>query len=1140
MEFLKLYDKENEEILYSMSWLNKNSFFDKSIGTFKDTDLFTFLENINVFDNDKDLIYDDIYYILEYTQGSILHLINNINKEIKREHRIVPLAQAKEFDKKSIIWLSQQDGRTIKEKLKNNKIKTVKRYKNVDTYENRIFKILLKKIVLIEDVRRGFQSNDYLVNKIKQWLRSEDAKNINEYGNVIFNNLLLHHPHYSKIFKSYKWLNKLDEKVNTYINIYPNQILSILNLTVLSKLQFKTDEFVLPKALIVDYSNFQLQYDKPLLLKKNGLIGNQNRDISKAINDLICKQNRDLILKDIDKSAVTIISKLKIEEKQNRNFVNDNGAVEDAVFIDMFRLFPIVRFNNKTISYPIFLKQKIGNDIVNANNTKIIDLNYCIFTLPELLKTYDTDILKVFMNDLLGYINTKQLNYIIPDFVNIFEFAKIKKSINSYFPFNRNVPKSVLTGLEYLFQKSVKVNDTLISIQRDHNNDVYITPLLVKFDKNLKSITGGFFLEKHPVKKIKGDSRILDELNKTFDKDLSSKLLNKFLQDGVKDIKQKKIFFYYKDKEVRLNNNLKNLNERINRTKQVKSLFKNKKLFKSDIKYINEDNEANLINFERLLDYEKQGYTLWKEHLPRLAMQLPIHGSMDEFVLVDDSSEVINGNIEIKNHFIIPTDTKELFFPLIFGDKNINYEAYISSSELPVKEDLECELKLAYNYEAESPYELTFRAVNNSIFPLKVKWKEIKEKAFDNLPVPDFPDSKSWTDFTKYPKEDGKSYSDLLNWIERKLDLLKEFNLEPVEGRFIFGNNDRNEKYYCIIEVDGVEFFCHSSNFIEKTHIPNLKVGDTIYLSIAKEISGKSSGRDISFKSKIKSKESKIKRLKEEISSIRFPVLTIWNNGHSLSESDVPDNFRNAVSDAVQGIIKILDSSDIPDSIEDELFFFLSCLHKDSPEYVSKRLSKIIKNNSLFKKYYRNIAFAIGDVELEWQKDLLNKVLNSINNKDLTSITLDVLSIALWRSEELINKLKKSEIKIIRNKLYDNLKIDITKLEDNRKSKSFQLTLSMHLELLLALLRIRGNNDKQFMEILSPNEKRTQEYVKLIDGITKVVIVKNINLTSRIQLQIEKPKSFNKTPDLLYALRTYLTGDSGAANSIRVLGVSDD
>ena len=228
MEFLKSYNKENQDILYCMSWLNKNSIFDKSVGSFKEIDLFTFLENINKFDYQKDTFYDDIYYILDYTQDTILHLINNINKEIKRKHKILPISQAKEFDNKTILWLARQDGKTVKEKLKNNKIKTVKRYRNIDTYENRVFKIFLKKLILVFEARDDMDRFKYLYFKIRQWLRSEDAKNINEYSKIVYNNLLLHHPHYSKIFKSYKWLNRLDEKFENYYNLYPQQINSII------------------------------------------------------------------------------------------------------------------------------------------------------------------------------------------------------------------------------------------------------------------------------------------------------------------------------------------------------------------------------------------------------------------------------------------------------------------------------------------------------------------------------------------------------------------------------------------------------------------------------------------------------------------------------------------------------------------------------------------------------------------------------------------------------------------------------------------------------------------------------------------------------------------------------------------------
>ena len=59
-----------------------------------------------------------------------------------------------------------------------------------------------------------------------------------------------------------------------------------------------------------------------------------------------------------------------------------------------------------------------------------------------------------------------------------------------------------------------------------------------------------------------------------------------------------------------------------------------------------------------------------------------------------------------------------------------------------------------------------------------------------------------------------------------------------------------------------------------------------------------------------------------------------------------------------------------------------------------------------------------------------------------------------------------------------------------------------------------------------------------VEGVIKLVADLNVNLFSRIQLDIQKPAG-DRTPDLLYALRLYLTGDDGA-KSIRITSVSDD
>ena len=120
-----------------ISFFNKNIKFDKTTGNFEEVDLFSFLENLSTFDYSNR--YDDIYYILEYTNEAILNIISNIKKEIKRGYEITHISKAREFDKESVAYVSKKPGISLKDKLKDGKIKAVKRYESVDTYENRLF-----------------------------------------------------------------------------------------------------------------------------------------------------------------------------------------------------------------------------------------------------------------------------------------------------------------------------------------------------------------------------------------------------------------------------------------------------------------------------------------------------------------------------------------------------------------------------------------------------------------------------------------------------------------------------------------------------------------------------------------------------------------------------------------------------------------------------------------------------------------------------------------------------------------------------------------------------------------------------------------------------------------------------------------
>jgi len=1117
MELLKLYKEENRDILYSMSWLNKNSIFDKSIGSFEEIDLFTFLENVNQFDYTKDTFYDDVYYILEYTKDSIVHLINNINKEIKREHKILPISQAKEFDHKTILWLSRQDGRTIKEKLKKNKIKTVKRYKNVDTYENRIFKKFLKILVLIYEEREDLQNSDitHLFIKIRQWLRSDDAKSIDEHRNIVYNNILLHHSHYSKIFKSYKWLNRLDEKITKYKNLYPRQIIDILTFSTLAKLQFKTDKLVLSDILNIDYSDFNIEFNEKCLPEKINLIHNISNLEVETIGDI----NFNNII-NLEKNLIE--NQINLELNQDRTFIIDSGGI-NKIFIDLFRLFPIASIEKKIINFPILLKQKIKNNTVNTNNTKVIDLNNEIYTLPEILKTYDTGILKYFLEDFKKYFKDQQLNYIIPDYVNIFEFSQVKKSINSYFPNNRNIPKSILAGLQYLFKNDCNEEDTLIYIQKDHNNTIFITPLLIRYDENLASITNGLYIEKHPTKKLIESTDILDAISKIFPIEISQKLLNKFLQNGIKKIKEENVVFQNNDDIVTLEN-LEMPNAKFDETSldKIKEIYTNNKLFKEVITYLDDDNIENLNNYEQLLEYEKNGFILWREHLPKLSMQIVNNGYFDEFVLVNDESEVTNGNITISNHFVIPANTNKLSFPLVFDEENINFEAYITSNDLPLTYDLICELHLTYNYEHETPYELTFISTDNLIKPLKVNWREIQYIECKDLPIPIYPARKKWRDFEHFINNRNETI-DLLEWMAQNFnDIIKISNYLQDTSRENSILDKNWEK-----DINNKEFQDIT------TSLGNIRIYKNKFLNGGEKISFNLVQKGRYYRAVDILSDKDYSRIRK---SIRFPLFTIWNNGNSLSDIEVPDDFRCLATDAISASINILKmSNDI--NLKKEIFLFLCSLHKDSPNSISNTLVGFFHDKKNIKNYREHISYSVGCLETPIQKKLFEAIINLLNSKEEKdySNALKMLGIILWRCENIIFEISENNFNLIIDKLINSLMLKL-KASELFRNNNIKMSVVIRLELLFSLLRYR----KKSPTVLSLKELPTKTFVKIIDNITKTTIKNKLQLNSRIQLDVTKSKEFDDTPNLLYTLRVYLTGDNYLENSIKILGISDD
>ena len=982
------------------------------------------------------------------------------------------------------------------------------------------------------------------------------------------------------------------------------------------------DNITLPAGIIpVDFSlsddNLEIQVGKDMYLLQ---IHSDNLVIEQAQGAKKKLKIEPATLKEIPKTILSLVTDSSFEYSEPTN--NQSAPIRmNSSIVDLCSIRPM--FTNNTgsqahLPFRLLLQRwplnANGGGPIDCGYTKSIILHSDIETVSmrslfshssTLSDASKNSASMFFAKKLSDYIEADKLTYLIPDWGNDFDLEGIRKSVNFYFNESTPLPKSIAAIFAWQSSKKfvpdkVRENDFVLVVD-SFDDGISITPVQAIYQKELDEIlpeTQGISWERHPTIIVPNGS-IYTAMARNLDLDgcqTSEELLHLFGFDGlisdsgeVSFVKEdhwyhlpssiREILTQNLDINILLNHAFSDCLNSTNRDCREIGVF----ILPIEDTIIKPDERGGykwlgsawspIKGCQTLNRWHEEidGITLWRDHLPKLSIKIVRNGYFKNFYLVKDATVTPQRgrtvNIPVEESFDLPPGQTHCIFPLQQGEgnKELQFVVYLKSPAFPLKKITTCKLEMTYTYGADDPYELKFFPLDSAeagFKSIRAEWRSASDGEatdLDNLPVPDFPARKSWSDFQKFPKEDGKSFSDLLDWCCSKLAGLNDlisFDYEQ-EIQFILnrrkvgylkrGTTDCNGKYYCLVNVEGGSVFCHSSQFIEKVDESSLYEGCPVYLDVFTNEKG-GCGANISFSEKIPSRleekiqekiSKKLESVEKGIFSLRFPALTIWNHGHSLLESDVPDYFRNAIFEGTQKSLSIIESENMPDTLKDELFFFLCCLHKDSPGIVGNRLLEAVKDKRLLLRNHKNIAFAIGNAELPFQQGLLENVIDPIENDGLTrSITMEVLSIALWRSETLINKLTEDELGALISKLYGCLEFDRQRIVAG--GKSYQIaTLCKHLELLLALLRSRGVEGKNFKMILSPDKDVAKKYVTLVDEVSKIVIDNDIELKSRISLQIDKPEMFHNTPDLLYALRMYLTGDSGA-NTISISGVSDE
>jgi hypothetical protein len=400
----------------------------------------------------------------------------------------------------------------------------------------------------------------------------------------------------------------------------------------------------------------------------------------------------------------------------------------------------------------------------------------------------------------------------------------------------------------------------------------------------------------------------------------------------------------------------------------------------------------------------------------------------------------------------------------------------------------------------------------------------------------------SWQDLQRVPKPESEETSDFLEWWISAIERLDR-NLFIRPAKRTVGEicshwrQDRNGGSFTFAKCDetDISVFIHELDFLESLDYGGFKTGDAVSFEL-QERGGKFTGRRIArsnYKEEVQVRNFDTNAIRELVADIRsslyVPFIYIWRDGRSITDNKCPESFSSGVRSRIEYLTNLLRQASIPQPIKDELLFLLACLHKDSTDDCVQWITDQVENGKISDP--QSIGFSLGDTSEGWQQYILSILASKPNTS-----TIRIFAYAIWRNQSFIESFSILELKAILNVLSQSLNyICVDKLKTKR---SWIRDTAEQLELLLGLLRTRNSKNSKIKMLLQPHQQITKELAKQIERVTEIVAKSDVDLFSRVQLNIQKPKG-DLTPDLLYALRLYLTGDDGA-NAIHITSISDN
>lgn len=1093
------------QLLAQTHWFTVNASFDPKTGDALPQPLSVYLTKLVEPRQPKkgDITQDRLYRIAEHARPAIERLFRTLNESPRRECTILPVRAVRELDAGSFIKLSTRPGRNIREKLAGKPyLQAVRRFQSVDLPENRLLKACVFRLAELLTLRCDLlgEPEDELLPKIESWLTSDQGRAVGPWENIPPNNTLLSHRDYRRVWDTWRRLQSLDDDIARDLTQLDRRRETMKRWLDYGRMYREATYIFAEMPVLFDYDEFTIRTWTPEPIFHSAPHSLRRSSESPVVNTVVCV--------DLAEMRPTFASAHETSHHLTANYVWQ-------------------QWKNATITVDIAL---FASDAVclhrDAHTVSSHDLFFHNGNIPDHLLDRAA---RAFADRLRTTFRTDKLIWLVPDSVNDFELEVVRRNLNAHFPGAEPLPRSIAAMFEHFDYSCITDDGYSVVIVDTIGGIACVTKLIARFDADLQKRlpgTKGYYWERCPPLKLsqRDTEQDLPYAMPTVD------------SDGV--------------------------------WRQSSPQSRQPQL--TDHKVLKDDKRVGHFEFcinvshspcaggLRVYEWQTRAgdIPLWRDRIPELAIKSYVNGYYRRFCLVSRGTTVkpVRGEsvlIPIEERFTLPAGRRFYQFPLSQGENaaELRFSARLDSPAFPLKSNTECTLNLTFQYGDDEPYTLTFTPLDRSFPPVRATWERTVGRIITNAPAPSYPSPLSWDDLRRMPKRDSKETQDLLKWAISAVDRL-DHDLFIRPRRRTVGllttawRVDKHGGYYAFAECaeTNERVFLHQRSFLDGVDYALFQVGAQLSFELQKRDGGYS-GWNIAqpdYQETTRLRQYEGDAVDDLIRTIRrrlyFPIIQVWGDGRSIQDRHCPPQFAKAAEKRIAYLAGLIDIEALGQNIKRELLFLLACLHRDAPDACVEWLIEQVNNEDI--RDPRAAGFALGDVSQEWQQYIFDRLASSPRND-----AVSVFAYAIWREPHFIERFSLSQLKVLLDALSQRLansappRMGSVRKEDQRKRRSWVRKTAEPLELLLGLLRTRDSKDPNIRMLLQPHQQITKQFAEQVDRIEEALAKTQVSLYSRVQINIQKPEGI-RTPDLLYALRLYLTGDDGA-NAIHITGISD-